>query len=172
MPAFLRAWEEEQDPSSAATDSVRSTSVDTHDTYSSHAHDIPYHDGMANEVLPPPGQDMVFESVPMPAISQRSKMTREERNKLMKEARENAAQAESQGKGVVEMGGDVVGELKSMIGIIRKRKGIPETEPSAVQPVQEEVPRDERHRLPKGFADDLKKAFVFPTPHIAEEDGQ
>ena len=172
LPTFLRAWDEEQEPSSNATDSVRSTSVDTHDTFSSHAHQMQLFDTAATEVLPPPGQDMVFESVTMPVGTQRSKLTREERIKLMKEARESAPHL-AEGRGVVEMGGDVVGELKSMIGIIRKKKGIPETEPNPIAPapIEEEISRrDERPRVPMGFADDLRKAFVFPPTHVENQD--
>jgi hypothetical protein len=162
MPAFLKAWEEEGDPSSTATDSVRS-SVDTHDTFSSNPHDLQHFDPLAAEVLPPPGQDMVFESIPMPIVPRaKAKMSREERIRAMKEARENPPE---QVKGVSEMGGDVVGELKSMIGIIRRRKGIPEAEPNPVAPLGEPL-RDERQALPMGFADDLRKAFVFPPPHV------
>jgi hypothetical protein len=172
LPTFLRAWDEDLEPSSNATDSVRSTSVDTHDTFSSHAHDMSLLDTLATEILPPPGQDTVFESVPMPVNIQRSRLTREERIKLMKEARESAPQP-VEARGVAEMGGDVVGELKSMIGIIRKRKGIPETEPNPVasRATEEDVTRrDERPRLPMGFADDLRKAFVFPTTHVEKQD--
>jgi hypothetical protein len=162
MPAFLKAWEEEGDPSSTATDSVRS-SVDTHDTFSSNPHDLSHFDPLAAEILPPPGQDMVFESIPMHIVPRaKAKMSREERIKAMKEGRENPPE---QVKGVSEMGGDVVGELKSMIGIIRRRKGIPEAEPDPVAPLDATM-GDERQKLPMGFADDLRKAFVFPPPHV------
>jgi len=165
MPAFLKAWEEEGDPSSTATDSVRS-SVDTHDTFSSNPHDIQHFDPLAAEVLPPPGQDMVFESIPMPVVPRaKAKMSREERIQAMKEARENPPE---QVKGVSEMGGDVVGELKSMIGMIRRRKGIPEAELNPVAPL-DAVMGNERQALPMGFADDLRKAFVFPPPHVGSQ---
>jgi hypothetical protein len=171
MPTFLRAWEEEG-PSSIATDSVRSTSVDTHDTFSSNPHAEMHFDPHAAEILPPPGQDMVFESVPMPVVPRtKAKLSREERIRLMKEARENPAeQTSEQGKGMAEMGGDVVGELKSMIGIIRRRKGIPEAEPEMAAPLAVEGIRDERSKLPMGFADDLKRAFVFPPPQVDSQD--
>lgn len=166
MPAFLKAWEEDGDPSSAATDSVRS-SVDTHDTFSSNPHDTPHYDPLAAEVLPPPGQDLVFESIPMPIVPRaKAKMSREERIRAMKEARENPPI--EQVKGVSEMGGDVVGELKSMIGIIRRRKGILEAEPDPVAPLDAAM-GDERQKLPMGFADDLRKAFVFPPPHAVNQ---
>jgi len=162
MPAFLKAWEEEGDPSSTATDSVRS-SVDTHDTFFSNPHDVAHFDPHAAEILPPPGQDMVFESIPMPIVPRaKAKMSREERIRAMKEARENPPE---QVRGVSEMGGDVVGELKSMIGIIRRRKGITEAEPNPVASLDEPL-RDERQSLPMGLADDLRKAFVFPPPHV------
>jgi hypothetical protein len=172
MPTFLRAWEEDLEPSSIATDSVRSTSDDTHGTFSSDHHDIQQLDPHAAEVLPPPGQDMVFESIPMPVVPRgKAKLSREERIRLMKEARDRPLEISAQDKGVAEMGGDVVGELKSMIGIIRRRKGIPEAEPSVNRPpLQEVTTRDERRLLPIGLADDLKKAFVFPPPHVDNQD--
>jgi len=172
MPTFLRAWEEDLEPSSIATESVRSTSDDTHGTFSSDHHDLQQQfDPHAAEVLPPPGEDMIFESIPMPVVPRgKTKLSREERIRLMKEARDKPVDISEQGRGVAEMGGDVVGELKSMIGIIRRRKGIPEAEPSVERPPLEEVVVDERQKLPMGFADDLKKAFVFPPQHVDDQD--
>jgi hypothetical protein len=173
LPAFLKAWDDDVEPSSIATDSVRSTSDDTHDTFSSHAHDQGHqHDTqpvnrLMAEVLPPPGQDVVFESTPLPAGIERSKLTREERIKAMKEARENASAAQESSRGAMDLGGDVVGELKSMIGLIRKRKGIEEVEPAprGIEATQHHLldPTDRRSELPAGFAEDLKRAFVFPS---------
>lgn len=176
LPAFLKAWDDDVEPSSNATDSVRSTSDDTHDTFSSHAHDQGHQhdtqpiDRLMAEVLPPPGQDIVFESTPLPAGMGRSKLTREERIKAMKEARENglsSSAAQESSREAMDLGGDVVGELKSMIGLIRKRKGIEEVEPAprAIEATQHHLldPTDRRSELPAGFADDLKRAFVFPS---------
>jgi hypothetical protein len=167
LPLFMKSWEDDNGLSSIATDSVRSTSDDTHDMLSSPHQDMQDHDRFA-EVLPPPGQDMVFESQSLPAGIEQSKLSREERIKLMKEARESKASGTQEGsRGAIELGGDVVGELKSMIGLIRKRKGIEEVEP-APRALQPETPFDAqpvraRTELPAGFADDLTRAFVFPT---------
>jgi hypothetical protein len=84
----------------------------------------------------------------------------------MKETRENASAAQESSRGAMDLGGDVVGELKSMIGLIRKRKGIEEVEPAprAIEATQHHVlDPTRRSELPAGFAEDLKRAFVFPS---------
>ncbi|KAK4684657.1 hypothetical protein P7C73_g5515, partial [Tremellales sp. Uapishka_1] len=119
LPEFLQAWREE--PIFAVEDQME----DKRET--------------EEEQLPPPGIDQVFEatSLPPPRKSALSGLSREERIRLTKEAREKGVPlGEIMGtNGVKDLeqrsrmaGGEVVDELKGVIGLIRVKKGRPESE--------------------------------------------
>lgn len=187
LPPFMRAWDDEDDEPEPALNRSLSTTSPISDTPAEHPIE---HDRMDPEQLPPPGQDIVFESLPA-AVGlgiERSKLSREERIKLMKEARDKGmtltellGQREDPDKGenrkVLAMGGDVVAELNGMIGMIRRRKGLSDTErtegpepatgaPIPVSSVRTAPDRQSRPPVPPGLADELRKAFVFPTPRV------
>ena len=130
MPEFLRSWSNE------SSSSYDAQNEDDNTTPPTGSEDDPE--------LPLPGIDQVFESdLSALPIRGASNLTREERIKLVKEAREKglnvsqATRAAQSENGVVELpnggrddneamvrGGEVVEELKGMIGLIRQRKGL------------------------------------------------
>lgn len=197
IPAFIKAWDDDE-PKLDASQSSDLSSCTTDMELS--GNDLDY--GSGTDYLPPPGQDMVFESTPLSVDEStiaRSKLSREERIKLVKEARDkgmtvgdmlNTRDQDGMTNGhpnarqVMEMGGKVVGELKGMIGMIRRRKGLDEDTPTPVpprnlSPVKQDTSTrmgagtilarpvsSERLRPPAGFTEDLRKAFVFPPPRL------
>lgn len=206
LPSFMKAWNDEE----KTTPDTSFTSIEDTDTSSDFPGEPDLHTYIRSETLPPPGQDLVFESLPASLADnpmERSKLSREDRIKLMKEARdkgmtlgemlnrrENGDSGKDNERQMMQMGGEVVGELKGMIGLIRRRKGLNESADDLPAPVPitkspSLSPRKidpgagtgaERHtsailakprsseclRPPAGFAEDLRKAFVFPTPRV------
>lgn len=205
LPSFMKAWNDDEN----ATPDASFTSVEDTDTSSEYPIDHDSDTLSRTELLPPPGHDLVFESQPVPITGlpiERSKLSREDRIRLMKEARDkgmtlgemlhqrdNGGSGESESaRQMMQMGGEVVGELKGMIGIIRRRKGLDEHDhgpptstpnPSALSPTKSETRSGRQSpirlskpisseclRPPAGFAEDLRKAFVFPTPRVNSHD--
>ena len=137
LPQFMRHWTQETDesPSTSFETDVQPASLDSQD-------DDDAEQGSMSEKLPRPGLDVVFEADLSTAarVRERSALSREERIALSKMAREEGlslndllkrqAGEEVMSKGdhgdIVEQGGMVVDELKTMIGMIRARKGVDE----------------------------------------------
>lgn len=204
LPPFMKAWNDEEEKDKTTPD-TSFTSVEGTDTSSEFPNERDLDTYLRAETLPPPGQDLIFESLPasFPDTQiERSKLSREDRIKLMKEARdkgmtlgemlqrrENGDNGKENERQMMQMGGEVVGELKGMIGLIRRRKGLddPADESTLPVPISKSPslsPRksdtgSERQtsmlskpisseclRPPAGFAEDLRKAFVFPTPRV------
>lgn len=183
LPPFMQAWTGHDDPSQpshAAIETLEAGAagidLGTMDNVT-----VTLLDG---ETLPPPGQDTIFESLPVPGGGsiERSKLSRAERIQLMKEARDKGMtlsemlghreQVEDPGtRKAIAMSGEVVGELKGMIGMIRRRKGLEEDggeagskqgQPQSLSGTDSSPSR--RIAPPAGLAEELKRAFVFPTP--------
>lgn len=139
VPEFLKAWED-GDESDIPTELKREApsfepeiSLGTHEPYEG-----------CQEQLPPPGLDEVFEATSLPARSDEtalSGLSRDERIRLMKDARvkgislsdlldgEKALGDKVAEREVRANGGEVVSELRGMIGMIRRRKGHEDFEP-------------------------------------------
>lgn len=200
LPPFMKAWNDDE----KATPETSFTSADDTDVSSDYPNN--QDDDLDNlsrgELLPPPGQDLVFESLPVLITDhaiERSKLSREDRIKLMKEAREkgrtlgamldqreNGISAGDSARQMMQMGGEVVGELKGMIGLIRRKKGlddpdmpVPKSRSPSSSPRKNDTKPDKQMSTslgrpvsseclgpPAGFAEDLRKAFVFPTPRV------
>ncbi|KAK8853101.1 hypothetical protein IAR55_003802 [Kwoniella newhampshirensis] len=138
LPEFLKAWEESSRDTSLDTsrtvfdnDLAESALVDDAEVYEK------------TEKLPPAGKDTVFESVSLIPIQSEhkallSKLSREERIVLMREARDRGLSveilhrgrnggevnmAEEVDKEMRKKGGEVVDELRGVIGVIRRMKG-------------------------------------------------
>jgi hypothetical protein len=142
LPDFMKVWVDgDDDTSGSGTSSDRPLSLEVQPA------DIP--EMSLVEVLPPPGRDEVFEGVVPPGfVEGRLKgMSREERIGMMRVARERGMtlsevlrrEEEGQGKKekderVRENGMEVLGELKGMIGAIRRKKA------GVVEPVETIVP--------------------------------
>ena len=132
LPEFIQAWSED-------TDNSPSTSLETIPNPASlDGQDEPE----LGEMLPPPGVDIVFESDVLAVQYAKSSLTRDERIRLAKEARERSTtlgqipklggsqreelESDEQGEEARKRTGDMVDELKGMIGLIRRRKGVVE----------------------------------------------
>ena len=126
LPDFMSSWTSETDPGEDASSSAE-PDVGPNQTVLAE-YDV-------EGLLPPPGMDEIFESdLSLAPFRQASNLSREERIKLVKEARangnlrptshgdENDAAAETREARM--NGGDVVEELKGMIGLIRRKKGM------------------------------------------------
>ncbi|WWD19515.1 hypothetical protein CI109_103976 [Kwoniella shandongensis] len=132
LPAFIKAWEESSRDTSLETartaygDDIDGIDTSTHDT------------DKGVEVLPPAGRDTIFESdsISLPQSDFKARLgqlSRAERIALMKEAREKGTSVEILLRGdeaVVDTegemrkkGGEMVDELRGVIGVIRKMKG-------------------------------------------------
>ncbi|KIR29344.1 hypothetical protein I309_01936 [Cryptococcus deuterogattii LA55] len=134
MPDFLRAWEDTSTSESTSLETDRQSFINkvhlAEHPSSSLNHDDP---PLPLDQLPRPGKDTVFESVSAPlsrTTAVLNCMTREERIKLMKEARgkgvnfENLLGADEMRKGedARKRGGELVSELEGVIDVIRKMK--------------------------------------------------
>ncbi|WVO21081.1 uncharacterized protein IAS62_002385 [Cryptococcus decagattii] len=134
MPDFLRAWEDTSTSESTSLETDRQSFINkvhlAEHPLSSFNHDDP---PLPLDQLPRPGKDTVFESVsaPLPRTNAvLTGMTREERIKLMKEAREKGVNVENllgademrKGEDARKKGGELVSELEGVIDVIRKMK--------------------------------------------------
>lgn len=134
MPDFLRAWEDTSTSESTSLETDRQSFINkvhlAEHPSSSLNHDDP---PLPLDQLPRPGKDTVFESVsaPLPRTNAvLTGMTREERIKLMKEAREKGvnvgnllgADEMRKGEDARKKGGELVSELEGVIDVIRKMK--------------------------------------------------
>lgn len=139
-PGFLRAWADADAEESAqreAEEIERLVAGEDHDQHEAH-----------DEFLPPPGIDEVFEAAIPPAPPRaRSGLSREERIKAAKEAR-NAAMDRLTANSTPEVRGQVMQELEGVFGVIRQRKGYsrepaPEapSTPAKAQPVARTEPQ-------------------------------
>lgn len=142
VPDFIQAWSEPEHDRARSGDS---TSFDS-DRQPESLDEQPDPFREMTEDLPLPGKDIVFEAdmEDMPIMRERSKLSREERIKLTKEAREKGVSVDqllalSSGRVDVVDGsmermaketgkthGLVVEEMKTMIGMIRAKKGVQE----------------------------------------------
>lgn len=134
MPDFLRAWEDTSRSRSTSPETDRQSFINKIHL-AEHPSISPHHDesSLVLDQLPLPGKDTVFESVsaPLPrAKTILNGMTREERIKVMREARAKGVNIEDL-LGVTELGkdedarkrgGELVSELEGVIDVIRKMK--------------------------------------------------
>ena len=132
LPAFTESWESERPETEMEGPEIeRSEDVTT-------------------DFLPPPGVDQVFEAdVDEQVITDKPKMSRGDRIRLVKEARAKGVSVDalllrsrSGGSEILRAepdgtertarlrSGEVVEELKGMIGLIRRKKGLEDTSPS------------------------------------------
>ena len=126
LPEFMKSWISESDPGEQALVSMVSGPKGTYSTRSG-GNDI-------DTPLPPPGIDEIFENdLATVPFRQTSTLSRDERIKLVREARANGllgTVSDPIGKATEDTrrarmnGGDVVEELKGMIGLIRRKKGM------------------------------------------------
>ncbi|WWC91576.1 uncharacterized protein L201_006522 [Kwoniella dendrophila CBS 6074] len=139
LPEFMQSWQDEQVEQSSDLHSLDILQNEQEDYQTTNNHE----QRGDSELLPPVGKDMIFESTmtDLPALSEEkqilSKLTREERIKLSKESREkgislkqllnqksdpDTALTEESKRQMKLTGGEVVNELKGIIGSIRRLK--------------------------------------------------
>jgi len=140
VPDFIKTWSDENDPGSP------STSFETDRVPASLDEQVDGDDERAGgEVLPPRGIDVVFEAdVDGAKGRERSGLSREERIKMVKEARsrgltlnemlavtrggegeeDGGVEGGKNGNEVLKQGGMVVDELRGMMDLIRAKKGL------------------------------------------------
>ena len=177
LPEFLDGWIDNSEPNPALFPRNDSLILEA-EPNDSNAPDS-YH-----ELLPRPGAEQVYEATVLPTKrgqSALSVLSRDQRIQLTKEARTKGMSLGDMLVGEMDdtdakkeeetrmRGSEVVGELKGMIGMIRRRKGQKEeleTEsdekaPTSGQEVRVEV--EDTAREDDVLADDLQSKFVFPV---------
>jgi hypothetical protein len=136
IPPFARSWDDpdEGEGRSGSTSFESDRAPDSLDEQLDPPRDL---SSEMAESLPLPGKDEVFEAdtAEIPTLRAKSALSREERIKLTKEAREKGLSpsdilagridgAVDVGKEAGKTHGLVVQEMKTMIGMIRARKGV------------------------------------------------
>lgn len=178
MPDFLRAWEDTSRSRSTSPETDRQSFINKIHL-AEHPSISPHHDesSLVLDQLPLPGKDTVFESVsaPLPrAKTTLNGMAREERIKVMREARAKGVNIEDL-LGVTELGkvedarkrgGELVSELEGVIDIIRKMK-----EPEFEGEYKKTVKTDAQTEQPSLVSPFISSISAPMTPSLTPSSG-